>query len=126
LVEDQNDLLYCQNLKNLQILSITGNPFAQRGKEEYGELEHCLLTELSAVVINRTEMSSKMAKRLRIRPYGEEVKALTYPKPLTLVTRDAKGDTDKNDVMKQGLWNAEMNNWEALPISDLRPSTNQK
>lgn len=71
-------------------------------------------------------MSSKLAKRLRIRPQDEEMKALTYPKPVTLATRDAKGGDDKNNPMKQGMWNAEMNKWEALPISDIRPTTNQE
>jgi len=107
-------------------LAITGNPFAQRGREEYADLEHCLSAELSAVIINRTEMSSKLAKRLRIRPQDDGMKALTYPKPVALATRDAKGGDNKNNPLKQGLWKAEMNKWEAFPISDIRPNTNQE
>jgi hypothetical protein len=129
LVEDQNEMMYCQNLKNLLTLTITGNPFAQRGKDEYVDLEHILSSALSAVVINRTEFSSKLAKRLRLRG-NDEMKALPYPKPVTLLSREiVKYDEDNKkgkSKIKQELFDAELNKGIALPISDIRPTTNQE
>jgi len=48
-----------QNIKNLLVLTITGNPFALKGPQYYEELEHNLNINLSAVVINRTDFSGK-------------------------------------------------------------------
>ena len=39
-------------MKNLQILVITGNPFALAGKEKYQRLEEAMQKTLSATVIN--------------------------------------------------------------------------
>jgi hypothetical protein len=47
-----------------------------------------MATTLSAVVINRTEFSSKIAKRLRLRGSSDEIRALPYPKPVTLLSRE--------------------------------------
>lgn len=110
-------------------LTITGNPFAQNGKDEYAELEHILSSILSAVIINRTEFSSRLAKRLRLRQNGEEMKALPYPKPVTLVSREIvkyNGDDKSPKKLKQELFDAEQNKGIAFPISDIRPTTNQE
>jgi hypothetical protein len=69
--------MYTQNLKNMLVLTITGNPFALRGEEAYENLERTLSVQLSAVVINRSEFSGN--KFLRKMP---------YPKPVTLLSRD--------------------------------------
>lgn len=123
-------MMYCQNLKNLLTLTITGNPFAQRGKEEYTDLEHVLSAALSAVIINRTEFSSRIAKRLRLRGSAEEMKALPYPKPVTLLSREMEKyegeDKPAKKKLKQELFDAELNKGIAYPISDIRPTTNQE
>ena len=128
LVDDQSDMLYCQNLKNLLTLTISGNPFAQRGKEEYSDLERVLRNTLSAVVINRTEFSSKIAKRLRLRGSTDDIKALPYPKPVTLLSREImKYDGgEKPKKIKQELFDAELNKGIALPIADIRPTPNRE
>lgn len=127
LVDDQKELMYCQNLKNLLNLVITGNPFAQRGKEEYEDLERILSSALSAVIINRTEFSSRMAKRLGLKTTTEELKALPYPKPITLLSREiVKYEGNDKNKLKQELFDAELNKGIALPISDIRPTTNQE
>jgi hypothetical protein len=110
-------------------LTITGNPFAQNGKDEYAELEHVMSSVLSAVIINRTEFSSRLAKRLRLRQHGEEMKALPYPKPVTLVSREItkyEGDGKSPKKIKQELFGAELNKGIAFPVSDIRPTTNQE
>lgn len=126
LVEDQGDLMYCQNIHHLLTLIITGNPFAQHGKESYSELEHILSTTLSAVIINRTEFSSRIAKRLRLRPENEGLKSLPYPKPMSLMSGkyEEEGKDDKRG--KQKMLDAEMNKGIALPISDMRLTTKQE
>ena len=43
---------YTMVLRNLQLLIITGNPFALRGKTHYEELERELAKLQSAVIIN--------------------------------------------------------------------------
>ena len=130
LVEDQSDMLYCQNIKNLLALTITGNPFSQRGKQDYEELERVLSTVLSAVVINRTEFSSRIAKRLRLRQDTNDIKSLPYPKPMTLLSREVEkyeGDEEgDNKKIKQKLLDVEMSKGIALPITDMRLTTNQE
>ena len=39
-------------MKNLQLLVITGNPFALGGKGQYAKLEEAMQKSLSATVIN--------------------------------------------------------------------------
>jgi hypothetical protein len=51
-VIDQEDLWYSTQFKSLQILVITGNPFAMQGKYYYQGLEDALQKNLSATVIN--------------------------------------------------------------------------
>jgi len=130
LVDDENEMMYVQNLKNLLNLVITGNPFAQRGKDEYNELERVLSSALSAVVINRTEFSSRMAKRLGLRTNTEEMKELPYPKPITLLSREIEkydgDDKNQNKKIKQELFDAEQTKGIAMPITDIRPTTNQE
>ncbi len=43
---------YATQIKNLQILIITGNPFALGGKNAYARLEEAMQKNLSATVIN--------------------------------------------------------------------------
>lgn len=88
LVEEQSEMMYCQNIKNLLAITITGNPFGQRGKQDYEELENVLRSALSAMVINRTEFSSRIAKRLRLRQDPNDMKSLPYPKPMALMSRE--------------------------------------
>jgi len=62
-INDQQDLMYTSTMKNLLFLTITGNPMALRGAEEYSDLENILSANLSAVVINRSEFSGKATFR---------------------------------------------------------------
>lgn len=87
-----------------------------------------MATALSAVVINRTEFSSKIAKRLRLRGSSDDIKALPYPKPVTLLSREImKYDgEEKTKKIKQELFDAELNKGIALPITDIRPTPNRE
>jgi len=52
IVHDEDDVWYATQMKNLQILIITGNPFALSGKPAYARLEEAMQMNLSATVIN--------------------------------------------------------------------------
>lgn len=52
LVNEEDDVWYATQMKNLQILIITGNPFALTGKQAYERLEEAMQKNLSATVIN--------------------------------------------------------------------------
>lgn len=51
-VVEEDDVWYATQMKNLQILIITGNPFALAGKNAYARLEEAMTKNLSATVIN--------------------------------------------------------------------------
>jgi len=52
LVNDEEEVWYACQMKNLQLLIITGNPFALNGKQAYARLEESMQKNLSATVIN--------------------------------------------------------------------------
>ena len=52
MVAEEDDVWYATQMKNLQILIITGNPFALGGKNAYARLEEAMGKNLSATVIN--------------------------------------------------------------------------
>lgn len=58
-VQHENDLMYTEQLRNLLVLTITGNPFALKSPVLYENLEKNLATKLSAVIINRADFSKK-------------------------------------------------------------------
>ena len=51
-VADEDDVWYATQMKILQILIITGNPFALAGKSGHLRLEEAMIKNLSAAVIN--------------------------------------------------------------------------
>lgn len=52
MVNDEDDVWYATQMRNLQLLVITGNPFALAGKACYARLEEAMQKNLSATVIN--------------------------------------------------------------------------
>lgn len=42
LVNDEEEVWYASQMKNLQLLIITGNPFALNGKQAYARLEEAM------------------------------------------------------------------------------------
>ena len=50
---------FVPQMKNINVLIITGNPFAMQGKERYQNLELNLQKNLSAALINDEVSSSK-------------------------------------------------------------------
>jgi hypothetical protein len=51
-IEEQEALWIVPQLKNVNILVITGNPLGMAGEAAYAQLEASLSAELSAVLIN--------------------------------------------------------------------------
>lgn len=59
-VAEEDDVWYATQIKNLQILIITGNPFALGGKNAYARLEEAMQKNLSATVINEDVQDQKV------------------------------------------------------------------
>ena len=110
-VEDEGNLLYCQKMTNLQLLNITGNPFAMKGG--YRELEHILYSTVSAIVVNLPTSPPAYLKRSMF-PKKER---LPYPKPAAMILQDA----GKHSV-KRHMYDAELNKGIALPLGDIKPN----
>ena len=107
---DENNLLYCESMSNLQILNITGNPFATKGS--YKHLEQVLYSTVSAIIVNHP-ISPPNYLRKNMFPKKEK---LPYPKPVALILQD----NAKNSVKKQ-MYDAELNKGIALPLADMEP-----
>lgn len=88
-------------MKNLQILVITGNPFAMHGKIFYSNLEEQLSKTLSAVIIN-DEVAS--AKGYLKKQKSKNMVNFPYPNPIKLFSRELQKD------IKGEYLNAEMMN----------------
>jgi hypothetical protein len=117
-VEDEDMMMATSMLGTFQVLIISGNPFAQQGPEAYARLEHELQLNLSAVIVNHNSYSAQPYLKRKTIPNDHAM--VPYPKPLTLLSRENQKDP-KADFM-----NAEMNHGLALPMSDIRPNTNQE
>ena len=109
---------FLPQLKHINLVVITGNPFALHGKEAYQQLEMNLQTTLSAVLINdEVEGSKNYLKKV---PPKRSLANFPYPNPIKLLSRDKNKDTHKGEYL-----NAEMmHQGVALPISDIRPDGN--
>ncbi len=103
MVNDEEDIWYASQMKNLQILIITGNPFALSGKQAYARLEEAMQKNLSATVINEdvTEQKSYLKQK------PKNVKQnFPYPNPIKLFSRDM----NNNKEIKGEYLNAELMN----------------
>jgi hypothetical protein len=100
-------------LKNLQILVITGNPFALGGKQAYYRLEEALAKNLSATVINEDALESKTY--LRKPPKNQkQLASFPYPNPIKLFSRGngigGAGGENTSKEIKGDYLNAELMN----------------
>jgi len=113
-VTDQENLLFCQKLKSLQVLIITGNPIGINN--EYKELEQALYHAISAVVVNHpTSPPNYLRKHKENRK--DLLKKLPYPKPIASIM----SDTTK-DVVTKHLYEAELSKGIAVPLGEIEPS----
>lgn len=118
MVDNERGMWYLTMTKSINVVNITGNPFAQptRGNLSYSALEYELSKNLSAVIINDHHMIDDKGymKRKTNKPT-----AWPYPNPIKLLSREVqkeiKGDYLNAEVMRKGI---------TLPISDIRPNTN--
>ncbi len=118
LVNEEDDVWYATQMKNLQILIITGNPFALTGKQSYERLEEAMQKNLSATVINEDVPDHKTY--LKKNKNQKQLAAFPYPNPIKLFSRDMNSKEIKGEYL-----NAEMmNQGVALQISEIRPDTN--
>lgn len=116
-MENESNLLWLALTKAINVVNITGNPFAMtsRGNANYQNLEYELQKNLSAVLINDTHLLDERShfKKKATKNHWP------YPNPIKLLSREVqkeiKGDYLNAEVMRKGI---------ALPISDIRPNTN--
>jgi hypothetical protein len=118
MVENEHHLWFLTLTKSINVVNITGNPFAAVSSKQhnYANLEYELQKNLSAVLINDAHLiDDKGFTRKR----AVAKQHLPYPNPIKLMSRDQqkeiKGDYLNAEVMRKGI---------ALPISDIRPNTN--
>ena len=118
MIDNERSLWYLTTTKAINVVNITGNPFAQasRGVSLYANLEFELTKNLSAVIINDHHLIDDKGymKRKTNKPSH-----WPYPNPIKLLSREVqkeiKGDYLNAEVMRKGI---------TLPISDIRPNTN--
>lgn len=126
-IEFERSMWFLTQTKALDMVVISGNPIAVGSKRatnaKYENFERELLQKLDAVVINDTSLSlSDAAKKggAGIRK-DKQKQHFPYPNPIKLnfskdnENKEIKGDYLNAEIMRQGI---------ALPISDIRPSTN--
>lgn len=113
-VADQENLLFCQKLKSLQVLIITGNLIGINN--DYKELEQTLYQTVSAVVVNHpTSPPSYLSKNRKQRK--DLLKKLPYPKPIASIMSD-----NTKDVVSKHLYEAELSKGIAVPLGEIEPS----
>jgi len=120
MIENERNLWFLTQTKSINVVNITGNPFANGGKSPnsgYANLEYELQKNLSAVLINDQHLvDDKGYTRKRNTTKSQH---WPYPNPIKLLSREPqkeiKGDYLNAEVMRKGI---------ALPISDIRPNTN--
>lgn len=121
-LDNELSLWWLTQSKSVNLVIITGNPFASRstksgGLSGYANLETELQKNLSAVVINDAGLVDDNGFYLKKRP-GQRMQALPYPNPINLESKDATKNKSEflnaADMMKRGV---------ALHITDIRPDT---
>jgi len=101
-VDSEENLYPAADFQTLQVLTVTGNPFAK--KQETEELENLLLTNLSATVINEFPM--------------RKTKRPPYARPIAYVTQDY------NAALKNQLFGVELSkNMGTIPISEMNSNS---
>lgn len=73
-------------MRHVNILIITGNPFALQGPEAYSVLEENLTSALSAALINDENMDER--SYLRKLPAKKTYSKFPYPNPIKLMSRE--------------------------------------
>lgn len=113
-VREQENLFFCQNLKSLQVLNITGNPIGVSG--DYKELEQSLYQAVSAVVVNHpTSPPNYLRKRKAQRK--DLLMKLPYPKPIASIMPE-----NTKDVVTKHMYEAELSKGIAVPLGEIEPS----
>lgn len=118
-VYQEENLWYLTQTQAINLLIITGNPFALKTSKQggYARLEAELQKNLAAVVINESALVDDQGFYLK-RKAGQKQQALPYPNPIKLSTsyaKDIKGDYLNAEVMRNGI---------ALHITDIHPDNN--
>jgi len=108
-ISSQENLLFCQKLKSLQALLITGNPIGING--EYKELEDILYSATSAVIVNHPV---PLPNYLRKGKHTEKAKKLPYPKPIaSIVVNNTKG------VIAKHVYETELSKGIAVTLGEI-------
>ena len=86
MIDNERNLMFLTLTKAINVVNITGNPFAQnsKGSSNYANLEYELQKNLSAVIINDTHL-------LDDRGHMRKNKQRThwpYPNPIKLLSRE--------------------------------------
>lgn len=98
-------------MKHLQILNITGNPFAVEGETK--SLEKALYSTLSCIVINRPIEDPDYLKGKK----RKKKEKLPYPKPIASVLNYMS-----KNVISKHLYEAELNKAVAFPLAEIEAS----
>lgn len=79
-------LWYLPQMRNINILVITGNPLGLAGQAAYAQLESALQNALSAVIINdQTQGDMTFIKKV---PGQRSLSNFPYPNPIKLMSRE--------------------------------------
>ncbi|CAG9319276.1 unnamed protein product [Blepharisma stoltei] len=98
-VDNQDNLMYASNMPSLQILIITGNPFAQT--KDVDKLQEVIATELGGTIISESQNNKKRNKA-------------PYARPIAYITQDYTA------ALKNQLFGVELSkDMGVLPISEI-------
>lgn len=111
-VGSQENLLFCQKLRSLQALIITGNPIGVAG--DYKELEDILYSATSAVVVNHPVPPPNYLRK-PARP--EKARKLPYPKPIASIAND----NTKGTIAKH-VYETELSKGIAMTLGEIEAS----
>ena len=113
-ISNQENLLFCQKLKSLQAVIITGNPIGISG--EYKELEQIIYTATSAVVVNHAIPPPNYLKKVKEKK-ADLYKKFPYPKPIaSIVSDNAKAIISKHD------YEVELSKGISVTLGEIEPS----
>eukprot|EP00826_Nyctotherus_ovalis_P046588 TRINITY_DN5280_c0_g1_i5.p1 TRINITY_DN5280_c0_g1~~TRINITY_DN5280_c0_g1_i5.p1 ORF type:complete len:622 (+),score=158.02 TRINITY_DN5280_c0_g1_i5:427-2292(+) len=113
-VSNQENLLYCQKLKSLQAIIITGNPIGITG--EYRELEQIVYNSNSAVVVNHAIPPPNYLRKPR-ESKADLYKKLPYPKPIASIV-----PSNSKAVIPKHIYETELRKGIAVTLGEIEPS----
>jgi Leucine-rich repeat (LRR) protein len=113
-VFNQENLLFCQKLKSLQAVIITGNPIGTT--DDYKELEQIIYNTNSAVIVNHAVSPPNYLRKPK-ESKAEYYRKLPYPKPIASII-----PSNSKAVIPKHIYETELRKGIAVTLGEIEPS----